>query len=138
MEKNADIARRLREAGFKATPGRIRIIEALGAREKPMTVGEVAKGTKGKLNETTLYRALEAFAQAGIVRRVDLHHSHAHYELQKTHHHHLVCTNCGAVEDVAACAVEPMEKVALRGSRTFASIMSHDLEFFGTCKTCTS
>ncbi len=101
-----------------------------------MTVGEVLRRMKGTLNETTLYRALEAFADAGLVRRVDLHHGHAHYELQKTHHHHLVCVNCGAIEDVAACAVEPMEKVALRSSRKFASIMSHDLEFFGTCTAC--
>ena len=47
--------------------------------------------------------ALEALANKNIIRRVDLGHSHTHYEMEKKHHHHVVCTDCGDVEDVVAC-----------------------------------
>ncbi len=97
----------------------------------------IKKLLRNKLNEVTLYRALEAFAATGLVRRVDLGHDHAHYELMlgRGHHDHVVCTSCGTIEDVEGCALVPLEKKALVQSK-FRSIYSHNLEFFGLCRTC--
>ncbi len=127
----------LKAAGFKATPGRLQLLEVLNKESEPLTVLEIQKRLRGKLNEVTLYRALEAFAKAGLVRRVDLNHDHAHYELAagRKHHDHVVCTNCGTVEDIEGCALAPLEKKALVQSN-FLSIYSHNLEFFGLCRTC--
>src|ERR1700722_17768992 len=105
MQKPA-IETLLRERGFKATAGRIALLEALWAASAPLSVQAIAqilKKEKASIDEATLYRALEALAGAGIVRRIDLGHSHAHYEFEKKHHHHLVCTDCGVVEDVEDC-----------------------------------
>ena len=136
MEK-PDFKGALKEAGFKATPGRLQLLEALWKESKPLTVIEIQKRLHHHLNEVTLYRALEAFAQAGIVRRADFGHDHAHYELAigKVHHDHAVCTKCGVVEDIEGCALVPLEKKALRQSN-FRNIYSHNLEFFGLCKKC--
>ena len=127
----------LKVAGFKATPKRLELLEALARVEEPLTVLAIQKLLRNKMNEVTLYRALEAFAAAGLVRRVDLNHDHAHYELAmgREHHDHAVCTNCGVVEDIKGCALEPLEKKALVQSN-FRSIYSHNLEFFGLCKQC--
>lgn len=131
-----DIKEVLKKAGFKATPGRLALLELLWAEQKPLAVEAIAAKMEGEINEVTLYRALEAFAAKGIIRRVDLGHSHAHYEMEKSHHHHLVCTSCGVVEDVDVCAVPKVESHVLKASSRFKSIYSHNLEFFGSCVRC--
>lgn len=87
----------LRNAGFRATYGRIALLEALHRAKKPLRVDEVAKQVSGKLDLTNTYRALEALCEAKLVRRVDLGHAHTHYELVvlKPHHHHFICEDCG-------------------------------------------
>ena len=129
-------ARVLREAGFRATFGRVALLEALEKAGKPIRVEELAKKLGKQIDITNLYRALEALAKAGIVRRVDLRPEFVHYELAEgKHHHHLVCDSCGKVEDVHL--QEPaLERSALRATRSFALVRTHSLEFFGTCRGC--
>jgi Fur family ferric uptake transcriptional regulator len=137
MKEKQDFKELLKGVGFKATPGRLLLLEALQKELEPLPVLEIQKKLKNKLNEVTLYRALEAFATAGLVRRVDLNHDHAHYELAvgREHHDHVVCTDCGIIEDIEGCALVPLEKRALTQSK-FKSIYSHNLEFFGLCRSC--
>ncbi len=129
----------LRKQGLKITPQRLELISLLSQLKKPMSAHEIkAKWKQGDIDTVTLYRALDALVDASIVRRVDLQHGHTDYELMVPgeHHHHLVCTNCGTIEDFAGCPGKNMEKLALRSSSKFASLREHSLEFFGTCKTC--
>lgn len=131
-----DLKAILKKSGFKATPGRLALLELLWSESKPLSVEAIQVRLGGEINEVTLYRALEAFAHKRIIRRVDLGHSHAHYEMEKSHHHHLVCTTCGTVEDVEACAVPKVEAQVLKASSRFKNIYSHNLEFFGSCVRC--
>jgi len=93
----SDIIRLLREAGYRATPGRIALLASLKRARKPVSVEALAKELTGTLDQANTYRSLEALAKAGIVRRVDVGHQHMHYELAalKPHHHHYVCVDCG-------------------------------------------
>ncbi len=136
--EHENIGDRLRNAGSKATPGRIALLEFLEKSKRPLSIPRIAKGLHNTLSPVTLYRALETLAGSGIIRRVDLGHSHAHYEfvMESGHHHHLVCTNCGAIEDIPTCDVEALGKKILKKSKTFVSIKSHSLEFFGLCAVC--
>ena len=138
MEHTKTFEELLRSLHFRVTPGRIKILEVLTKEQKPITVVRLFELMGKSLDTVTLYRALEAFAEKGIVRRVDLGHSHAHYELAVTrkHHHHLVCTNCERVEDVMSCPPAAIEKEILAESKYFKNINTHALEFFGLCKTC--
>lgn len=128
----------LRQSGRKATPGRITILKILQAHGQPMTVSDITQRMKGKLNQVTIYRALEAMKESGFVRKVDLQHSHTHYELTAgiPHHHHVVCEQCGTVEDIENCNIQNLDRTALKKSKQFRSIKSHALEFFGTCDNC--
>ncbi len=84
----------LRQAGSKATPGRLALLGVLEAANKPLTVNELEKSLR-RLNLVTLYRALESLVQAGLVRR-GVHGRVAHFEYAgKPHHHHMVCADCG-------------------------------------------
>jgi len=93
---------------------------------------------KGALNQVTLYRALEALREAGIVARVNLEHEHAHYELSagRPHHHHAICRGCGHIEDIEMPHPASPESEAKRRAKGFARIDSHSLEFFGLCRDC--
>ncbi|MHB1163207.1 MAG: Fur family transcriptional regulator [Minisyncoccota bacterium] len=130
----------LRERGLKATPLRIQLIELLAKVRKPISTHEVkSEWQYGEVDTVTLYRALEALVSAEIVRRVDLQHGHTDYELviSGEHHHHLVCTDCGTIEDFEGCPAESIERAALKESSKFSSLRQHSLEFFGVCNACT-
>lgn len=135
--KESNFAHILRNRGFKATAGRVRLLALLAEESSPLPIADIKKKLHSKLNEVTLYRALEALAASGIVRRVDFKHRHAHYEFANTHHHHLVCTSCETIEDVKPREEGALERRVLRQSEKFASIDSHALEFFGLCNNCT-
>ena len=137
-EKIPPIGELLREAGLKATPGRVALLQFLQSEKKPLTVKEIARGVEAKLDQVTVYRALEALAEKGVLRKVDMRHPHAHYEMVigRAHHHHLICTKCERVEDVAHCETGDLEYRVLRSAKEFVSIESHALEFYGLCKKC--
>jgi Fur family ferric uptake transcriptional regulator len=84
---------------------------------------------------TTVYRTLQALADAGevdVLRHAD---GEAVYRRCSTgHHHHLVCRRCGRTVEVEGPAVERWaETVAARhGFRD----VEHTVEVFGTCERC--
>jgi len=49
------------------------------------------------INLVTIYRNLDAFADAGTIKKLHLDSSEALYEFQKHAHHHAVCTDCDTV-----------------------------------------
>lgn len=128
----------LRQNGHKATPGRLSLLLLLAKADRPLAIHDIILYSKGGLNQATIYRALDSLLSVGIVQRVDMQHAHAHYELAlgAKHHHHLICKQCGRVEDVEHCDVSAIEQAVLKKSKLFASIQTHSLEFFGLCKKC--
>ena len=135
--KRKDIESILRNRNFRATSGRISIIETLSKCSVPQSVEKITKLVSSSIDAANVYRALEAFAKKGIARKIDFRDGKTYYELSldRRHHHHIVCTNCGKVEDVSGCGSNT-EKLALSQSKHFSSISSHSLEFFGLCKSC--
>jgi Fur family ferric uptake transcriptional regulator len=127
----------LREKGFRATEGRVALIEALSKRPSPEPIEKIAVSVSRTLDAANVYRALLAFTKAGIVRTIDFRDGKTYYELasDRHHHHHVVCTDCGKIEDVHGC-IPALEKKVLAQSRSFSMIDSHSLEFFGMCKAC--
>ena len=86
---------------------------------------ELRRGGDG-IGLTTVYRALQALADAGevdVLRTDD-------------HHHHLVCRQCGTAVEIAGPAVETWaQRVADEHGFTD---LSHTVEIFGLCRTCSS
>ena len=73
----------------------------------------------------------------GLVERIDLPDgTHAYIPCEPTHHHHLVCLNCGATTDVDDCGIEAVTREAAR--RSGFKIEQHRLELFGRCPDCRS
>jgi Fur family transcriptional regulator, ferric uptake regulator len=88
-----------------------------------------------KVGLTTVYRTLQAFAEAG---EVDVMRpptgEYLYRRCRQGHHHHLVCRVCGHTVEVAGPAAERWaERVAAEHGFTE---VSHTFDIFGTCQTC--
>lgn len=92
----------LREAGSRATPGRLALLKLLERERKALSVLQIQEKL-ATLNPVTLYRALEALVGAGLVRR-GMRGRTAHFEYAgKPHHHHMVCVGCGFTQTCPSC-----------------------------------
>jgi Fur family transcriptional regulator, peroxide stress response regulator len=134
VANDALFGRWLRAQGLKLTPHRAAVLRALRAAPAPLSAEALAKQIP-QAHLVTLYRTLETFARAGVVRTVGLEPERARFELNFDHHHHIVCTSCERVEGVRL-KDKALERAALRGARNFRTISRHTLEFFGLCKSC--
>lgn len=128
----------LHSVGLKATPARIAVLELLKKTSKPLSIKSIqSKLAKEEIDQATLYRIVSSLVEKEIIREVDLKHGHGHYELAtSSHHHHIICKKCGKIQDID-CDTTQIEKEVLKQSG-FKSISNHSLEFFGTCKSCSS
>jgi Fur family ferric uptake transcriptional regulator len=136
-----DIPTMLHEKGFRVTAARVKLLTLLERAGKPLSIQNIVSRWIGKVpNQTTLYRSLTDLCVVGIVRRMDLNTGIAHFEYtpDRPHHHHVVCTECGRIEEIQECSVGALEKKVLRESVQFTKINTHNLEFFGACKECVS
>lgn len=131
--------------GLKATLPRVAILEIFNTAKRPLAAQEIidamgdGRGRRRakKINQTTVYRTIKALKECGVITQIDLRHNHAHYEMAAAKkHHHLVCLQCGRIEDVYKCGIEETQAAVLRSSRHFAKIKEHALEFYGVCKKC--
>jgi Fur family ferric uptake transcriptional regulator len=127
----------VRRAGFRATKQRVALISFLAKTHRPLLVQEIADGLRGTMDGVTTYRMLAAFKRAGLVREVNLRGGHPRYELDdEQDHHHIVCTDCGRIEDFTDEAHEKVGTRVLAKSKAFKKITGHSFDLYGLCKTC--
>ena len=88
----------------------------------------------GRVGRATVYRTLELLEGQGMLTRLHLDGCHAFVVCDEGHHHHLVCSSCGAVMAIDASRVED-EIRRLAGDLEFR-VDTHLLEFVGRCKDC--
>ena len=129
-------ANELKSSGLKATLPRIKILEVFQtAKQRHMTAEDVFRVL---LNEgadvglATVYRVLLQFEQAGLLTRHHFEAGKAVYELNEGQHHdHLVCLDCGLVEEFFDPDIERRQReVALE--RGF-QLQDHALSLYAVC-----
>ncbi len=127
----------LRDNHLRATPNRIAILEALETTHGPLSVVELLKLLPKGTDRVTTYRALEQFAEKGLVRVIRIENA-SRYELRHEHddHHHVVCLKCHRTQDISLCAMENLKKAIEKEATDFKTITDHSFEVFGLCKTC--
>ncbi len=125
------------ELGLKNTPTRGVVFEVFSANKKPITVQEIYERLKKqKIDLVTIYRTIASFEKAELVKRIDLRQDAVFYELNLNHHHHIVCTSCGIMEDFEICEMENLSKKIVSQSKKFKTIAEHNFELFGVCNSC--
>lgn len=129
----------LREAGFKATQSKVQLLSILAKSKEPLSVESIYKKfTDHAPDMATIYRALKDFLSVGLIKQINFQHGHGHYEFAGVNdHHHFICSQCGKVEDIENCDLDPIIKKAIKNSKNFKHASGHSFELFGLCKHCT-
>src|SRR5579872_1276663 len=116
----------LRKAGMKATPGHLEMLSFFSRSKKPVSSQDVIDAMNGKLNPATIYRCIAKLKDSGLIRQIDLRQNNAHYEFfDMTHHHHIICTGCGRIEDIKECNLEDLKQQILRQAKDFSEVRQH-------------
>ena len=126
----------IRKAGLKVTLPRVKILEVLeNSDARHMTAEEVYKSLLEKGEEiglATVYRVLTQFEGAGLVERHHFESGQAVFELDRgKHHDHIVCLQCGRVEEFVDETIEASQK-KIAQQRGF-DISDHSLIIYGNC-----
>ena len=126
----------IRKAGLKVTLPRVKILQILEtASSRHMTAEDVYKALLEKGEEiglATVYRVLTQFVGAGLVERHHFEGGQAVFELDRgSHHDHIVCEQCGRVEEFVDETIEQHQK-QIAEQRGF-EIAEHSLIIYGRC-----
>ena len=128
----------LRSNGYRVTPQRLTVLDAICEGAGHTSLGEIYMRTKvidPTIDRSTLYRALDLFEKVGLVVSANEVSGEKVYEIAKADaHHHLACKDCGKVEKVDHQLVQPMFDL-LEYSHNFTIKMDH-LMIFGICQAC--
>jgi Fe2+ or Zn2+ uptake regulation protein len=127
----------LRKTGLKATDQRLAILTVLKKTKQPLSSQEIIAQLGTTFDAVTVYRTVKTLLEKGLIRQIDLRQNNARYEMADLDdHHHLVCVQCGRIEDISGCIAEDMQEDILKKTKHFAEIRDHSLEFYGLCKNC--
>jgi Fur family ferric uptake transcriptional regulator len=126
----------LKSTGLKATLPRLKILEVFqGSKLRHMTAEDVYRvllDERSDIGLATVYRVLTQFEQAGLLSRSNFESGKAVYELNEGHHHdHLVCLDCGRVEEFYDPDIEKRQQ-AVAEARGFA-LQEHALSLYASC-----
>jgi Fur family transcriptional regulator, ferric uptake regulator len=126
----------LKSSGLKATLPRIKILEVFQKSEqRHMTAEDVYRlllGERSDIGLATVYRVLMQFEQAGILSRNHFESGKSVFELNEgKHHDHLVCLDCGRVEEFYDADIEQHQH-AIAHQRGF-ELQDHSLALYAVC-----
>lgn len=136
-----EVAARLATVSQRLTPTRRAIVEALAAADRPLSIPEILSSGAG-LAQSSVYRNLAVLERAGAVSRVVTTDEWARFELSEVltgHHHHLVCSKCGAVDDVRVpddVEADLDRALDVLARREGFDLLHHRLDLVGVCRQC--
>jgi Fe2+ or Zn2+ uptake regulation protein len=135
--KQSEIIQHIKDKGFKITPQRRAIIDALLLADRPPTAKEVLDTVRHNFPDVgldTVYRNLNLLSDIGCVIQINLRNSEtSRFEILKQHHHHLICLGCGEAVCLGKCMMDKhMDYLRDKGYK----IVGHVFEIYGYCPDC--
>lgn len=128
----------LQQKGYRLTPQRIMVIEALHGADQHISAEDIYVQVKARYpyaNISTVYRTLELLKELELVTETDFGDGRVRYHTEeKGHHHHLVCRKCGKIIDLDDSALSLLRDSLLR-DYDFEADLRH-LAIFGLCPKC--
>ena len=126
----------LKNTGLKATLPRLKILEIFqSGKQRHMTAEDVFRillEERLDIGLATVYRVLMQFEQAGLINRSNFESGKAVYEINEGQHHdHLVCLDCGVVEEFYDAEIEKRQH-AVASEKGF-TINEHSLSIYANC-----
>lgn len=135
---NSDLPARLREQGYRLTPQRLMVLEALAAAGDHVSAEDIHREVAARypyINLSTVYRTLDLLATERVVRTAEVGEDRRLYELATLEpHHHLACRRCARIVHVEAVDVSAIEERV--GAEHGFAVDETVLTSFGTCREC--
>jgi len=136
------IKKQLSGASYKLTPQREATVRVLLENEEDHLSAEdvflLVREKSPDIGLATVYRTLELLNELNVVDKIQFGDGVSRYDLRQegaTHfHHHLVCIECGAVDEIQEDLLEDVE--AIVEERWNFIIKDHRLTFHGICHRC--
>lgn len=134
--KLEDVRKLLQDSGLRATPCRIAVYQDVWRHSNPVSHQEVADNVEAlAFDKSTVFRALNDLAEAGLMRRMELGDHVWRYEIVSASkdaddqgHPHLLCVDCGAI----TCLTHNEVQVAV--SKSFGVV--EEILLKGHCEKC--
>ena len=127
----------IHENGFRFTPQRREVFDALMARRDHPTAVEVFMRVKERMPSislATVYNCLETLTECGLVKQVNLDREPSRYCPNREPHSHFFCTGCHAVADVPLRKPEQIEKTWVLPPNSV--VTHHEVSLRGLCPNC--
>lgn len=137
MIKSAELAQKLKEAGYKLTRSRLAVLEVLETYPEHLDHGQIlVEGKKiyPHLSRATVYRTMEVLVELNLFRPLYLSEPTQRFVSAAGGHHHLVCSKCGIIYEFENCHAEELSREL--AEKYHFQILSHLLEFQGICERC--
>lgn len=127
----------IKSKGLRITPARVAVLSILTDSRKPLDIASIYQEVSKRhvdADQATIYRIIDNFIEKDMIKRLQFGENKFYYEPSGVEHHHVLCTNCGKIEDVRKCNIKRLEKEILQNMNF--TVKSHSLEFFGLCSDC--
>lgn len=132
-----DYAALLKESGLKATFQRMNILESIDVYGHMSidTIYEQVVKTHPSLSLATVYKNIILMVENGVLVEVPITGKKSKYELIKEDHIHLVCTECGEVEDKPTYSVTDELFSSITEQENF-TLSKQQINLYGVCSHC--
>jgi len=131
----------LKTRSLKLTPQRRRIFERVFSTHEHFSAERLYDWMRAEegaaTSRATVYRTLSLLVEGGFLETLDAGKGEMLYEhvLGHRHHDHIVCIDCGRIEEFSDERIEDLQREA--AARKGFTLHHHNLRLFGTCAACT-
>ena len=133
-----EIIDRIAKQGHRLTTPRQTIVKLVAPRQDYFSAQEIWDEVQSQhrgIGRATVFRTLDLLVELGVLNRVHVGDGcHRYTVCETTHHHHLMCTDCGSVSAIEADAIEKQIH-RMAGDQGF-ELLTHHLELIGRCAAC--
>lgn len=125
------------EHGLTATHQRqvlYEVMQTMPGHPSPEEVYARVKRRVPAISLATVYKNIHLFVERGVLKELSMHHGSLRVELQKIHHHHMVCSQCKAITDVEEkdLGVLPTARELPGGFQ----VERYSIDVIGICAAC--
>jgi Fur family transcriptional regulator, peroxide stress response regulator len=127
----------LRGSGMRLTHQRIEVVREIAAADDHPDVERVFRKVRTRvptISLDTVYRTVATLVELGCVTRTTLTPGSARYDANVTHHHHFVCTRCGAAHDIVDPRLDAVRASA--GTTGLGRVETVEVRLRGVCTDC--
>ena len=132
-----EVATRLRDNGYKVTPQRLAVYEALAktkAHPCADTLYKELRITYPTMSLATVYKSLSILCSIGLAQELSLGEDSFRYDADTSDHPHIRCMKCGRVDDVPT--MDTRRLIPQVNEATGYHLTDHQLYVYGVCPSC--